>query len=59
MTFARGYAFDDQTAQSPPHLGNASPSGDAMEAYFACITTCSLDDGSCITECVEEFRESQ
>jgi hypothetical protein len=30
-----------------------------MEAYFTCITTCSLDDGSCITECVEEFRERQ
>jgi hypothetical protein len=30
---------------------------DAMEAYFSCITTCSLDDGSCITQCVEEFRE--
>jgi hypothetical protein len=59
MTFARGYAFDDQTAPSPAHLGNASTSGDAMEAYFTCITTCSLDDGSCITECVEEFRERQ
>jgi hypothetical protein len=30
---------------------------DAMETYFSCITTCSLDDGGCITQCVEEFRE--
>ena len=30
---------------------------DAMETYFSCITTCSLDDGSCITQCVEAFRE--
>ena len=57
MTLARGYAFDDQTA--PALLGNPSPSGDAMETYFTCITTCSLDDGGCITQCVEEFRERQ
>ena len=30
-----------------------------METYFTCITTCSLDDGGCITQCVEEFRERQ
>lgn len=30
---------------------------DAMEAYFSCITTCSLDDGECVTRCVEELRE--
>jgi hypothetical protein len=59
MTFARGYAINDQTAPAPAHLGHQSPSGDAMETYFACITTCSLDDGSCITQCVEEFREHQ
>jgi hypothetical protein len=59
MTFARGYAFDDQTAPSQTHLSHQSPSGDAMETYFSCITTCSLDDGGCITQCVEEFRERQ
>jgi hypothetical protein len=30
---------------------------DAMEAYFECITTCSLEDGECVTRCVEELRE--
>jgi len=59
MTLARGYAFDDQSAPSQSHHGPSSPSGDAMETYFTCITTCSLDDGSCITQCVEEFRERQ
>ena len=59
MTLARGYAFDDQTAPAPAHLGNQNPNGDAMETYFTCITTCSLDDGGCITQCVEEFREHQ
>jgi hypothetical protein len=31
--------------------------GDAMEMYFECITTCSLEDGECVTRCVEELRE--
>jgi hypothetical protein len=31
---------------------------DAMEVYFQCITTCSLEDGECVTRCVEELRES-
>jgi len=30
---------------------------DAMEMYFECITTCSLEDGECVTRCVEELRE--
>ena len=28
-----------------------------METYFSCITTCSLEDGECVTRCVEELRE--
>ncbi|MEA5415881.1 hypothetical protein [Synechococcus sp. BA-132 BA5] len=32
---------------------------DPVETYFACITTCSLDDGDCITICTEELRQSQ
>lgn len=32
-------------------------SGDALEVYFECITTCSLDDGACVTRCVEQLRE--
>ncbi|AFY28737.1 hypothetical protein [Cyanobium gracile] len=34
-----------------------SNSSDAMEVYFECITTCSLEDGECVTRCVEELRE--
>ena len=30
---------------------------DATEVYFECITTCSLEDGECVTRCVEELRE--
>ena len=31
---------------------------DAVETYFECITTCSLDDGECITRCVEQLRDT-
>lgn len=31
---------------------------DAVETYFECITTCSLDDGECITQCVEQLRDA-
>lgn len=31
--------------------------GDAVETYFECITTCSIEDGECVTRCVEQLRE--
>lgn len=31
---------------------------DPVEAYFECITTCSLEDGECVTQCVELLREN-
>ena len=31
---------------------------DAVETYFECITTCSLDDGDCITRCVEQLKDT-
>ena len=31
---------------------------DAVETYFECITTCSLDDGECITQCVEQLKDT-
>ena len=34
-------------------------SWDAVETYFECITTCSLDDGECITRCVEQLRDAE
>lgn len=30
---------------------------DPVEAYFECITSCSLDDGECITTCTTILRE--
>ena len=30
---------------------------DPVEAYFECITSCSLDDGECVTTCTTILRE--
>ena len=35
-----------------------SQTWDAVDTYFECITTCSIDDGECITRCVEQLRET-
>jgi hypothetical protein len=35
-----------------------SGDGDAVEAYFECISTCSLDDAECITVCTTVLREN-
>jgi hypothetical protein len=37
--------------------GGADPTIDPVEAYFECITTCSLDDGECVTTCTEILRQ--
>lgn len=31
---------------------------DAVETYFECISTCSLDDAECITVCTAVLRDS-
>jgi hypothetical protein len=43
-----------QRFNSIPDLSSEDP----VEMYFACITTCSLGDGDCITICTEQLRES-
>lgn len=35
----------------------AMEGGDAVDAYFECITTCSLDDQECITVCTTMLRD--
>ena len=40
-------------------LSASSPTGlDPVESYFECITACSIDDGECVTQCVEVLRET-
>ena len=56
MTMAPG------PGKSSMSSGGATPheeTWDAVETYFECITTCSLDDGECITRCVEELRDAE
>jgi hypothetical protein len=59
----RGGGFSSDCFASGSGLSEAGTghqrhsTSDAMEAYFSCITTCSLDDGECVTRCVEELRE--
>ncbi|MEB3260397.1 MAG: hypothetical protein VKP63_07210 [Cyanobacteriota bacterium] len=38
-------------------LQTFDPSADPVEAYFECITQCSLDDGECVTVCTTILRE--
>ena len=28
---------------------------DAVEAFMECVTTCSIDDGECVTTCVRTY----
>jgi hypothetical protein len=47
-------AFDG----SGQHQGAHEHQGiDAVSTYFECITSCSMDDGECVTRCVEILRE--
>jgi hypothetical protein len=49
-----GMAFDG----SGQHQGAHEHQGiDAVSTYFECITSCSMDDGECVTRCVEILRE--
>ena len=50
----RGMALD-RSAQRQG--GHEHQGGDAVNTYFECITSCSVDDGECVTRCVEILRE--
>jgi hypothetical protein len=47
-------AFDGSTQRQG---GHENQGGDAVNTYFECITSCSVDDGECVTRCVEILRE--
>ena len=50
--------IEDVNLSSPNPAGDHEQTWDAVETYFECITTCSLDDGECITRCVEQLKDS-
>ena len=31
---------------------------DPIEGYFECISTCDLNDGNCISRCVEKLKKN-
>jgi|TARA_B100001063_G_scaffold83707_1_gene78075 hypothetical protein len=53
MTMVPRQGLDRSTAHGPH-----DQTWDAVETYFECITTCSLDDGDCITRCVEQLKDN-
>ena len=32
---------------------------DPIENYFECISTCDMDDGNCISRCVEILKQNE
>jgi hypothetical protein len=44
-------------ASANNNLGEVDDGLDAVNAYFECITTCSLDDSECITVCTTRLRD--
>ena len=38
-------------------LHDTAAAPDPVSSYFECITECSIDDGECVTRCVEVLRE--
>ncbi|MFQ6537899.1 MULTISPECIES: hypothetical protein [Aphanothece] len=55
-------AFPVQGLQASGHpaafaQGAGHRDHDPVEAYFECITTCSIDDGECVTTCTEILRQ--
>lgn len=54
-------ASDSMSPEESPGLGllqSFDPEGDPVEAYFECISQCSLDDGECVTVCTTILRDS-
>ena len=45
-------------AERMSHPATGHPGPDPVNSYFECITACSLDDGDCVTQCVEVLRGS-
>ena len=57
--------FQPQVSLNPgPYRASQDPGSwganahDHVDTYFECITACSVDDGECVTRCVETLRDS-
>ncbi|MFM7393963.1 MAG: hypothetical protein ACKO22_06290 [Cyanobium sp.] len=56
-TFGSWDPLGASTPSAGPETASSQENWDAVEMYFECITTCSLEDGECVTRCVEALRE--
>jgi len=45
----RNYHFNEKHLQS----------SDPIENYFECISSCDIEDGNCISRCVEILKENE
>lgn len=59
---SRASGFHGSSVAGAAALGGLMAAGgaeekDAVEAYFECITSCSLDDGECVTTCTTILRD--
>jgi hypothetical protein len=52
-----GFPFPGDDARAGGFAAHQDHGLDPVEAYFECITSCSLDDGECITTCTTILRE--
>ncbi|WP_087067933.1 hypothetical protein [Cyanobium sp. NIES-981] len=58
MTVSHGHSNAvDSLSGHPPSVSFPQADHDPVEAYFECITTCSIDDGECVTTCTEILRQ--
>ena len=49
--------FSEELKPDMGFLQSFDREADPIEAYFECITQCSLDDGECVTVCTTILRE--
>lgn len=56
-SFVSGFSSTPSRPWEPSGDPHRHQTREANETYFECITTCSLDDGECITRCVEQLRD--
>jgi hypothetical protein len=59
MALSAGFAAPMAHGNHPGESGHHEHplAADAVSTYFECITACSIDDGECVTRCVEVLRE--
>ena len=48
MIYMKDYNFQEK------HFQIADP----IESYFECITTCDIEDGNCISRCIEILKRN-